>query len=80
MIFKSPLGTSTQSTARAQDAQQIIVGGLSDRRNAASGVSLDEEMTNMIKFQHAYAAASRVLSAMDENLDRLINNTGRVGL
>ena len=47
---------------------------------AASGVSLDEEMTNMIKFQHAYAAASRVLSAMDENLDRLINSTGRVGL
>jgi flagellar hook-associated protein 1 FlgK len=47
---------------------------------AASGVSLDEEMTNMIKFQHAYAAASRVLSAMDENLDRLINGTGRVGL
>ena len=53
---------------------------LKGRRVAASGVSLDEEMTNMIKFQHAYAAASRVLSAMDENLDRLINGTGRVGL
>jgi flagellar hook-associated protein 1 FlgK len=78
--LQSGLGTVTQSTARSQDAQQIIVSGLSDRRNAASGVSLDEEMTNMIKFQHAYAAASRVLSAMDENLDRLINNTGRVGL
>jgi flagellar hook-associated protein 1 FlgK len=78
--LQSGLGTATQSTARSQDAQQIIVSGLSDRRNAASGVSLDEEMTNMIKFQHAYAAASRVLSAMDENLDRLINNTGRVGL
>ncbi len=57
------------------------MSGLSDRRNAASGVSLDEEMTNMIKFQHAYAAASpRAHAAMDENLDRLINNTGRVGL
>ena len=42
--------------------------------------SSDLEMTNMIKFQHAYAAASRLLSAMDENLDRLINRTGRVGL
>ncbi|MDX6376262.1 MAG: flagellar hook-associated protein 1 [Gaiellaceae bacterium] len=78
--MQSGLGTATQSTARSLDAQQIVVGGLSDRRVAASGVSLDEEMTNMIKFQHAYAAASRVLSAMDENLDRLINATGRVGL
>ena len=78
--LQSGLGTATQSTARSLDAQQIVVGGLSDRRVAASGVSLDEEMTNMIKFQHAYAAASRVLSAMDENLDRLINGTGRVGL
>jgi flagellar hook-associated protein 1 FlgK len=78
--LQSGLGTATQSTARSLDAQQIVVGGLSDRRVAASGVSLDEEMTNMIKFQHAYAAASRVLSAMDENLDRLINSTGRVGL
>lgn len=78
--LQSGLGTATQSTARSLDAQQIVVSGLSDRRVAASGVSLDEEMTNMIKFQHAYAAASRVLSAMDENLDRLINRTGRVGL
>ncbi len=78
--LQSGLGTATQSTARSLDAQQIVVSGLSDRRVAASGVSLDEEMTNMIKFQHAYAAASRVLSAMDENLDRLINGTGRVGL
>ena len=53
--LQSGLGTATQSTARSLDAQQIVVGGLSDRRVAASGVSLDEEMTNMIKFQHAYA-------------------------
>jgi flagellar hook-associated protein 1 FlgK len=78
--LQSGLGTATQSTSRSLDAQQIVVSGLTDRRVAASGVSLDEEMTNMIKFQHAYAAASRVLSAMDDNLDRLINRTGRVGL
>ena len=83
LLQRAPVaGSAPPRRARpgSLDAQQIVVGGLSDRRVAASGVSLDEEMTNMIKFQHAYAAASRVLSAMDENLDRLINGTGRVGL
>ena len=57
----------------------MVVNTLQDRRSQASGVSLDEEMTNMIKFQHAYAAAGRAMSTLDENLDSLIN-TGRVGL
>ncbi len=78
--LQSGLGATTQSTQRSLEAQGIIVGGLADRRSSTSDVSLDEEMTSMIRFQHAYAAASRILSAMDENLDRLINGTGRVGL
>ena len=45
-----------------------------------SGVSLDEEMTNMIRFQRGYQASSRAMSTMDEMLDTLINRTGRVGL
>jgi flagellar hook-associated protein 1 FlgK len=45
-----------------------------------SGVSLDEEMTSLMKYQHAYSGAARVITAMDEALDRLINGTGRVGL
>ncbi|MCL2126048.1 MAG: flagellar hook-associated protein FlgK [Oscillospiraceae bacterium] len=51
-----------------------------NQRISVSGVSLDEEMVNMVKYQHAYSGASRVITAMDEALDRLINNTGRVGL
>ena len=77
--LQSGLGTQTQSAKRGLDAQDIVVNGLTDRRQQSSGVSLDEEMSNMIKFQHAYAAASRVLTAMDDNLNRLINQTGRVG-
>ena len=34
----------------------------------------------MLRFQHAYSAAARVLTAMDENLSRLINQTGKVGM
>ncbi|WP_280769575.1 flagellar hook-associated protein FlgK [Salipaludibacillus daqingensis] len=48
-------------------------------RQSVSSVSLDEEMSNMIQFQHAYNAAARNLTAVDEMLDRIINNMGLVG-
>ena len=60
--------------------QTGLVSTLESRRSEVSGVSLDEEMTNMLRFQHAYSAAARVLTAMDENLSRLINQTGKVGM
>jgi flagellar hook-associated protein 1 FlgK len=44
-----------------------------------SGVSLDEEMAQMLAFQHGYEAAARMITAMDEVLDKLINSTGLVG-
>ena len=51
-----------------------------DRRQSISGVSLDEEMVQLISSQHAYSAAARMMTAVDEALDVLINRTGRVGL
>jgi flagellar hook-associated protein 1 FlgK len=42
-------------------------------------VNIDEEMTNMLAFQHAYSAASRMVTAIDQTLDTLINRTGLVG-
>lgn len=50
-----------------------------NRRMQVSSVSLDEEMVNMIQFQHAYNAAARNITAVDEMLDRIINNMGLVG-
>lgn len=44
-----------------------------------ASVDIDEENVNLLAFQHAYQAASRVMTAMDEALDVLINQTGRVG-
>lgn len=49
------------------------------RRQSVSGVSLDEEMSNMLVFQHAYSAAARFMTTYDEMLDKLINATGTVG-
>ena len=60
-------------------SQQSVMQNLETRRLSASGVSIDEEMVQMMKYQHAYAAASRLITALDEALDVLINKTGMVG-
>ena len=44
-----------------------------------TGVDMDEETTNLITYQHAYQGAARVMTAIDEMLDTLINRTGLVG-
>ncbi|MBJ7522311.1 MAG: flagellar hook-associated protein FlgK [Solirubrobacteraceae bacterium] len=66
-----------EATATSSDALRNTI---ENRKLSVTGVSLDEEMTNMIRFQRAYQASSRTMSAMDEMLDILINRTGRVGL
>ncbi|WP_369069147.1 flagellar hook-associated protein FlgK [Kineococcus terrestris] len=73
------IAAKTQSADnRATLAQQVSLKS-SAAREAVSGVSIDEEMTNLVSYQHAYSAAARVLTAIDEALDRLINRTGVVG-
>jgi flagellar hook-associated protein 1 len=74
------LGIDSQEAGRMRDNSQGIVDQVENRRQSISGVSLDEEMANMIKFQQAYNAAARVVSVMDECLDKVINGMGRVGL
>jgi flagellar hook-associated protein 1 FlgK len=69
-----------QDAQRQQASSQALVDSVSSRRASTSGVSMDEEMTNMIKFQRAYQAAARAMSTMDDMLDITINRTGRVGL
>ncbi|MEC0227887.1 flagellar hook-associated protein FlgK [Paenibacillus alba] len=73
------LGVQGQEANRQITNQQALVDQVDSRRQSVSGVSLDEEMSNMIKFQHAYGAASRFMTTFDELLDKLINGTGTVG-
>lgn len=53
---------------------------ISNQRASMNSVSLDEEMTNMITFQQAYNANARMITVVDETLERIINGMGRVGL
>ncbi|WP_026908978.1 flagellar hook-associated protein FlgK [Paucisalibacillus globulus] len=73
------LGVAAQEANRMAANTAALKSQVETQRMSTSSVSLDEEMTNMIKFQHAYNAAARNLTAMDEILDRIINNLGIVG-
>ena len=53
---------------------------IENNRASMNSVSLDEEMTNMITFQQAYNANARMITVVDETLDKIINGMGRVGL
>jgi flagellar hook-associated protein 1 FlgK len=78
--FVAKVGSDVNEADRQQANAQVLTDSVEDRRNSVSGVSMDEEMTNMIRFQRAYQASSRAMSTMDDMLDVLINRTGRVGL
>ena len=61
------------------DTELVMKAHIETQRLSISSVSLDEEMTNLVRFGHSYSAASRCINAMDEQLDKLINGTGMVG-
>lgn len=66
------LGVASQTANRSLDVQSAITRQLDLAREAQAGVSLDEEMTNLIAAQHAYDAAARFVRVVDELLDSLI--------
>jgi flagellar hook-associated protein 1 FlgK len=74
------VGADVSTATAAQATSTAVLGALTERRQSTAGVSMDEEMSNMIRFQRGYQAAARALTTMDEALDTLINRTGRVGL
>jgi flagellar hook-associated protein FlgK len=73
------LGVQASVTNRNVDIQAVISTQVDAARESVAGVNIDEEMTNMLSFQHAYSAAARMVTAIDETLDTLINRTGLVG-
>ncbi|MDT3428014.1 flagellar hook-associated protein 1 FlgK [Paenibacillus forsythiae] len=73
------VGVQANEAKRQADNALILTSQVDSRRQSVSGVSLDEEMSNMIMFQHAYSAAARFMTTFDELLNKLINGTGVVG-
>ena len=78
--FVTRIGSMAKDAQRQEASAQALVDSVDGRRQSTSGVSMDEEMTNMIRFQRAFQASSRAMNTMDDLLDTLINRTGRVGI
>jgi flagellar hook-associated protein FlgK len=70
------MGVDTQSTQQRADIQTQTTNSIDDQRDAVSSVDTDQEMVNLVQFQHAYEASARVMTAIDSMLNTLINNTG----
>ncbi|PIC94810.1 flagellar hook-associated protein FlgK [Sporosarcina sp. P26b] len=73
------LGVEGQQAIKMTDSSGTLLLSVSNRRDSISSVSLDEEMTDMIRFQQAYNASARMITVMDEALDKIINGMGTVG-
>jgi flagellar hook-associated protein 1 FlgK len=67
------LGAELSSTQRALKQEELIVAQLEDRRGALSGVSLDEEVANLVRFERAYQASARIIQTADTLLERLLD-------
>jgi len=78
--FVARIGTEVRESNRLTANAAVLTQSVDDRRQSVSGVAMDEEMSNLVRFQRAYQASARAMSTMDEMLDVLINRTGRVGL
>ena len=74
--LSTQLASDSSSNQTALKTGTTVLNSIQDSRDSLSGVSLDEEATNMMAYVSAYNAASRLMTALDEVLNTLINNTG----
>ncbi len=73
------LSVDANQANRMTTNTEAIVEQTNNKRLSESGVSLDEEMGNMVKFQQAYNASARMITTLDGIMDTMINRLGLVG-
>jgi flagellar hook-associated protein 1 len=74
--FVAQVGSGVQAAETTQSTAQSVLTAVSNQRQSVSGVSLDQEMTNLINYQQAYQASARVMNAIDTVLNTLITTVG----
>ncbi len=77
--ISATLGNDMNITQTMLDNYTVAAVDLDASRDNVSGVDLNDEATNLMQYQSAYNAAARVITTIDEALDKLINGTGAVG-
>ncbi len=73
------LANDSRGNQNALKTNVTVLNGIQNSRDSVSGVSLDEEASNMMMYMSAYSAASRLMTTLDEALNTLISGTGLVG-
>ena len=68
----SSLGTAVKTAGDTSTQQQSVLTGLQNQQSSVAGVSLDEEMTNMIEYQKGYDAAAKLVTTVNAMFDTLI--------
>jgi flagellar hook-associated protein 1 len=67
------VGNDVKSADFNHDHQTTMINHLEERRQDIAGVSLDEEMVNLVQYQHAYNAAAKLITTTDELMDTLLS-------
>lgn len=73
------MGNNGADSVNIAESQNKLVEAADASRQAITGVSMDEEMTNMMKYKFAYDAASRVLNIIDGMMETIVNRLGSTG-
>ena len=69
----SALGQSLANVNGAAETQGVVQNMLTSQRDSLMGVSIDEEMTDLVKYQKAYQASARIITTIDEMLDTVLS-------
>lgn len=77
--IQAQFGIDSKGTLSVLDSHMQVLENAADNRESVMGVNLDEEVMSLLKYSQAYGACARLMTTMDEALERLINNTGIVG-
>ncbi len=73
------IGTQGEEAENSASSQAVLVQQIETNKESLSSVSMDEELANLLKYQHAYNASARIMSIIDGMLEKLIEETGLVG-
>jgi flagellar hook-associated protein 1 FlgK len=71
--FVGRLGNEMMRSSEELNAAQVVLAQIKTQKEAISGVSLDEEASNLIKYQHLFAASSRIITTADELMKTILD-------
>ncbi len=75
----SSLGVDGRQSGRFLETQKLLQKNLQERRQSVSGVSVNEEVSDIIKYQKVYTASAKVINTLDTLMDLTVNRLGTVG-